>query len=98
MDSIKTVMKGIMEHRDNGLKWLEEHKDKGPGTLDAISLKSYREKIEALTKARIGLQDAERSFGHQSEPAKWAETLVRDLEKQVDEVYKALTGEMEGSE
>lgn len=72
--------------------------DTSPNKLDAISVKLYREKIEALTKARIGLNDAERSFGHESEPVKWAKTLVRDLEKQVDESYKALTGETEESE
>lgn len=69
--------------------------DTSPNKLDAISLKVYREKIEALTKARIGLQDAERSFGYRSEPAKWAETLVKNLEKQADEAYKALTGQEE---
>lgn len=69
--------------------------DTSPNKLDAISLKVYREKIEALTKARMGLSDAERSFGYQSEPVKWAETRVKDLEKQVDEAYKGLMGQSE---
>lgn len=72
--------------------------DTSPNKLDAISLKVYREKIEALTEARIGLNDAVRAFGYQSEPAKWIETLVRNLEKQVDEAYKALIGETEDSQ
>jgi hypothetical protein len=90
--------KGIKGYEGNYELKLVPKGDTSPNTLDAISLKVYREKIEALTKARIGLSDAERSFGYQSEPAKWAETLVRNLEKQVDEAYKALTGETEGKE
>lgn len=90
--------RGIKGYEGNYELKLVPKGDTSPSKLDAISLKVYREKIEALTKARIGLNDAERSFGYQSEPVKWAETLVRNLEKQVDEAYKALTGETEESE
>lgn len=91
-------VRGIKGYEGNYELKMVPKGDTSPNKLDAISLKVYREKIEALTKARIGLGDAERSFGHQSEPAKWAETLVRNLEKQVDEAYKELTGETEESE
>ena len=90
--------KGIKGYEGNYELRLVPKGDTSPSKLDPISLKVYRERIEALTKARIGLNDAERSFGHQSEPAKWAETLVRNLEKQVDEAYNALIGETEESE
>lgn len=69
--------------------------DTSPNKQDAIGLKVYREKIEALTEAKIGLGNVRDAFGWQSEPAKWAETLVNNLEKQVDEAYKALTGQEE---
>lgn len=90
--------RGIKGYEGNYELKLVPKGDASPSKLDATSLKVYREKIEALTKARIGLNDAERSFGYQSEPAKWAETLVKNLEKQVDEAYKALTGETEEEE
>ena len=90
--------RGIKGYEGNYELKLVPKGDTSPSELDAISLKVYREKIEALTKARIGLNDAERSFGYQSEPVKWAETLVKNLEKQVDEAYKALTGETEEEE
>jgi len=90
--------RGIKGYEGNYELRLVPKGDTSPSKLDAISLKSYREKVEALTEARIGLMDAERAFGHQSEPAKWAETLVRNLERQVDDAYKALTGETEESE
>ena len=90
--------RGIKGYEGNYELKLVPKGDTSPNKLDAISVKEYSERIEALTKARIGLRDAERSFGYESEPVKWAETLVRNLEKQVDEAYKALTGETEESE
>ena len=72
--------------------------DTSPNMPDTISLKVYREKVEALTKARIEHNEIRRSLGYHSELAKWAETIVRDLEKQVDESYRALTGETEAEE
>lgn len=90
--------RGIKGYEGNYELKLAPKGDMSPNKLDAISLKVYGEKIEALAKARIGLGDAERLFGYQSEPTKWAETLVKNLEKQVDEAYKALTGEAEEEE
>lgn len=90
--------KGIQGYEGNYELKLVPKGDTSPNKLDAISLKVYRDRIESLIEARIVLNDAERVFGCQSKPAKWAETIVENLEKQVDEAYKALIGETEESE
>lgn len=60
--------------------------------VDAVTLKQYRESIERLVKAQNGLDNIGKTYGWESEPAKWARTLVSNLSNQVDDVYRKLTG------
>ena len=62
-------------------------------SVDVVSLKMYRDKLEALFKAQQGLADARQAFGWQSEAAKFAEKVVGAMEKQVDAVYAQLIGD-----
>lgn len=62
-------------------------------SVDVVSLKMYRDRLEALFKAQQGLADARQAFGWQSEAAKFAEKVVGAMEKQVDAVYAQLIGD-----
>ena len=97
---IEVVEDAIIEYRlkqaDSGLHRQECElrlvpKGEEPKAFDMITLKQYREQIEALCRAQSGLADARQAFGWQSEVAKHAEKIVESKKKEVEETYKRLS-------
>ena len=62
-------------------------------SVDVVSLKLYRDKLEELFIARQGLADARQAFGEESEAVKFAVKVVVSKEEQVESIYAQLIGD-----